>query len=306
MRYFIISGGTGRTGRNMLRGLIEHSEDFSDCAFRFSCREKSDTSLIDALPMEHEKMLGDVRDSDFADRLTKFGENATLIHIAGIDKSRLLVKYAIKNGVKHIVLMHTTGIYSKYKSASREYLKIEAEIEEMLKGTDIALTYMRPTMIYGNLADKNISTFIKLTDKFRLFPLVGGGKYELQPVFYGDLGKALFGLLCNLETAKGKNYILSGGHPLTLRKLLETISEQLGKKTVYFSVSYPLAYTCACILYFITFHKVDYRERVMRLVEPRVFSHELAQKELGYNPVDFAEGVKGEIEEYKKLKASKK
>ena len=46
----------------------------------------------------------------------------------------------------------------------------------------------------------------------------------------------------------------------------------------------------------------DIREKVQRLVEPRAFSHSEATKDFGYNPLNFEEGVKPEIEEYIKKK----
>ena len=37
---------------------------------------------------------------------------------------------------------------------------------------------------------------------------------------------------------------------------------------------------------------------MQRLVEPRIFSHEDATRDFGYNPMGFEEGIKGEIKEY--------
>ena len=42
-------------------------------------------------------------------------------------------------------------------------------VQNILKDSNIDLTILRPTMIYGSLDDKNISTFIKMVDKFRIF-----------------------------------------------------------------------------------------------------------------------------------------
>lgn len=121
-----------------------------------------------------------------------------------------LVKAAVANGVKRLVLVHTTGIYSKYKATGEEYREIEKRIAELIEGQDIALTVLRPTMIYGNLNDGNISVFIKMVDKLRIFPVVDHAAYELQPVWCGDLGKVYYSVLVNPESTKNKEYNLSG------------------------------------------------------------------------------------------------
>ena len=40
------------------------------------------------------------------------------------------------------------------------------------------------------------------------------------------------------------------------------------------------------------------REKVQRLVEPRVYSHEDATKDFGYSPMTFEEGIVDEIKQY--------
>ncbi|NLP21318.1 MAG: hypothetical protein GX368_00615 [Erysipelotrichaceae bacterium] len=47
-------------------------------------------------------------------------------------------------------------------------------------------------MIYGSLDDQNMSVFIKIVDKLKIFPIVNGRKYALQPVHQEDLGKAYY------------------------------------------------------------------------------------------------------------------
>jgi len=157
----------------------------------------------------------------------------TILHIAGISKSLLLVKEAIKAHVKWLILVYTTGIYSKYKAAGEMYRNIESKIYEIIAGKDIALTILRPTMIYGTLEDGNISVFMKMVDRFRIFPVVNGCKYELQPVYCGDLGG-----LMHSKTTENKNYVLSGGGPILLIDMLKEMANQLGVKNTFISIPF--------------------------------------------------------------------
>lgn len=211
-----------------------------------------------------------------------------------------IVKAGAANGVKWLVLVHTTGIFSKYKAAGEWYRQIEKKIDEIIKGKDIALTILRPTMIYGTLNDKNVSVFIKMVDKMRVFPVVNGAKYNLQPVWCGDLGKAYYQVLMNYEITKNKNYNLSGAEPIMLIDMFRHMEKELGVKNRYITVPFSLAYAGAYLLYLISFRKYDYREKVQRLVEERVFDHNAATNDFGYAPLSFEDGITEEIKEYKK------
>lgn len=200
--------------------------------------------------------------------------------------------------MERLILVHTTGIYSKYKAAGEGYRQIEAKIGEMVQGKGIQLTYLRPTMIYGSLRDNNVCIFMKMVDKLRLFPVVSGAKYELQPVWCGDLGKAYYQVLVNPKTATKEGYNLSGGRPIQLIDMFKTMAQQLGVKNTFVSVPFPIAYGLAWVLYLATLGQKDFREKVQRLVEPRTFDHTDATHDFGYCPLPFEEGVKGEVEEY--------
>jgi nucleoside-diphosphate-sugar epimerase len=200
--------------------------------------------------------------------------------------------------VKWLILVHTTGIYSKYKAAGEGYREIEREVAEIAATSHISLTILRPTMIYGSLKDKNIAVFIKMVDKLSLFPVVDHARYLLQPVHEKDLGKAYYQVLKNKSVTMGKSYTLSGKSPILLIDILRTIEKILNKKNLYLSIPFSVAYGGAVMLHILTLGKIDYREKVQRLVEPRAYPHDEAQRDFGYSPLTFEEGVLNEIKEY--------
>ena len=229
----------------------------------------------------------------------------TLLHIASIGYSEQLVEIAVRYGVKRLILVHTTGIYSKYKAAGEYYRQVERKVEQLIEGWDIQLTYLRPTMIYGNVHDANVVIFMKMVDKLRIFPVVNGARYELQPVWCGDLGKAYYQVLMNPQTATKRNYNLSGARPIMLLDMFKVMGKYLGVKNTFVSVPFPIAYGLAWMLYIATMGRKDFREKVQRLVEPRIFDHSDATHDFGYTPVPFEEGVKSEIDEYVALRCKK-
>ncbi|HBT63285.1 MAG TPA: nucleoside-diphosphate sugar epimerase, partial [Ruminococcaceae bacterium] len=48
----------------------------------------------------------------------------------------------------------------------------------------------------------------------------------------------------------------------------------------------------------LTLGKIDYIEKIQRMSEDRCFSHEDAEKDFGYKPCFFSEGILAEINEY--------
>ncbi|WP_099205678.1 NAD-dependent epimerase/dehydratase family protein [Scatolibacter rhodanostii] len=297
-----ITGATGKkSGGYFTQVLSEHADQISSMfpgGIRATIRASSDTSLLDKSSIHFQKCMGILEDSNFLK--TVFSGVDTIVHIAGIQLSMTIVETAISCGVRRLILVHTTGIYSKYKQAGEGYRKIEDYIYKACKDAGIILTILRPTMIYGNLHDNNVVQFIQMVDKFPLMPVVNGARYDLQPVHYSDLSKAYYQVLMHEETTANKDFILSGGSPITLRDMLTTIGKQLGKRVRFVSCPYPIAYVGAIVLYGVSLTKIDYREKVQRLCEPRVFSYQEAKEAFGYSPIVFEEGITNEIKDYKR------
>ena len=299
MNRVLVTGATGKSGLYFLKTIKDKQNNLTDYLFEFIVRSEEKAQIVNSYLPNSRVHIGNLNDKAFILSVFEQGNYNTLLHISGISMSLQITKAAVDNGVKWLILVHTTGIYSKYKSASEGYKQTENKIEEYINDKNTALTILRPTMIYGSLLDNNVSVFLKMVDKLRVFPTINGAKYELQPVWCGDLGKAYYQVLVNSQKTKNKNYNLSGADPIMLRDMLKIMAAQLGVKNTFISVPFPIAYAGAWLLYLLSFKKKDYREKVQRLVEPRVYSHKEATEDFDYAPVKFEDGVKAQIEEYK-------
>ncbi|WP_409272380.1 NAD-dependent epimerase/dehydratase family protein [Neobacillus sp. SCS-31] len=290
----LVTGITGHSGRYFLKELIKNQYDGP---IRCVVRENSDTSMIDSSGLNIEKIIGNLDDQKFMNKAL-YGID-TVVHIASIFYSVTLMKAAIKNGVKRVILVHTTGIYSKYKSASEEYKDIEQNIERIKQenNSNIGVIVLRPTMIYGNINDRNMVVFIKMVDKLRLFPIINHGRNLIQPVNGKDLGKAYYQVLMKPDILNG-DYILSGEKPISMKDLFRLISRILDKKTTFISVPLEIGVILARLLKACSFGKIDYIEKVQRMGEDRSFAHEKAAKDFAYKPMPLSEGLKLEIKEY--------
>lgn len=298
-RLLILTGVTGqKSGAIFAKYLANNKEILGNCfdGIRIICRASSNTdNIIRLLPLA-EICRGSFEDPEFLEQAMNGAD--TVVHIAGIQSSRFLVGAAVRQQVRRLILVHTTGIYSKYKEAGEEYRCIDAYVTEQCAAHGIVLTILRPTMIYGNRFDQNVIKFIRMVDKLPVMPIVNDARYALQPVHYKDLGKAYFDVLMNEGATANKNYDLSGGEVIDLRDMFAVIGENLGKKVQFVSCPYFLAYRGAWFVYALTFGKLDFREKVQRLCEPRAYSHEAATRDFGYAPMTFRDGIVDEVREY--------
>jgi nucleoside-diphosphate-sugar epimerase len=296
-----VTGATGaKSGSAFAQRLVDNkkiiSELFPD-GVRLLVRIPEKLKDLDKKIYKSTVCVGNINDEKYLS--TSLNDVDTVVHIAGIHTSPFIVRAAIKCNIRRLILVHTTGIYSKYKEAGEEYRKIDDSIYMACKEHNIILTILRPTMIYGNTSDDNIVQFIKMVDKFPIMPVVNGARYKLQPVHYDDLAEAYYKVLVNEKNTANKDFNLSGGEPIELKEMLSVISKNLGKKIRFISLPFPIAYAGAWVLYVITMKKIDYREKVQRLCEPRVFSYEAAKEAFGYAPRSFQSGVVNEVKEYK-------
>ena len=291
----LVTGITGHTGRYFLQELIDYKYEGP---IRCIVRETSDTSMLDNSGLNIEKVFGDLNNKEFVRKAVNGVDN--IMHIYNIHHSPMIVEAAIENNVKRAILVHTTGIYSNFKYASQGYKDVEKKVSELTSKPNCPtkVTILRPTMIYGDLCDSNMSKFIKMIDRLRIMPVINGGKSLIQPVNARDLGKAFYTVLMSPEKTAGKAYDLSGEKPLQMIEVFKMISDNLNKKTIFVSVPLGFGVFLARVAKVFSLGKVDYVEKVQRMAEDRSYSHEEAKSDFNYKPMSFEDGIKIEVKQY--------
>ena len=297
VRMLYVTGITGHSGKWFLKRL--ENENYSGkirCVMRTSEDDTpSKYAIFKGTNLNIEFVIGDLNDESFL-KSSLLGID-TIVHIASISLSSKLINAAIAAQVKWAILVHTTGRFSKYKSASDGYIHIEDEI--LAKRNKIAVTVLRPTMIYGSSGDRNMYRLISFLGKYPAFPLFGNGDNLMQPVHARDLGNAYYDVLIRPETTKNKEYDLSGKEPITYRSIIEIICSHLNCNVKILRIPFSLSLFAAKVYNQIFGnHAIISVEQVLRMQEDKVFSHEKASIDFNYSPCSFKDGVKEEVEEY--------
>ena len=291
----LITGANGHSGRILLENLEkEHPKKFDEV--NIVVRKNNLDDFITNSTLNIVKHQGDLNDYEFVNKITQ--DIDVILHIAGIQRSKKKKKKSVQNKVNWIIAIHTTGRYSKFKSASAEYIEIEDQLLELRE--KINITILRPTMIYGSKRDKNMNRLIKFIDRFPIYPIFGNGNNLMQPVNAKDLARSYIQVIEKSEATKNENYNLSGKYPEKYKNLINTVSKYLNKKVIVIKLPIFLSY------YLVKFSRNIIpkfplnEEQVLRMKEDKDFTHLKATEDFGYNPMSFEEGIKEEINEYKR------
>ena len=288
----LVTGATGHTARYFFDRL--RKEKFKK---KIKClvRKNSKLKNLNCEGLKIDLVYGDF--DNIESLISAMVGVETVLHIAGIQLSKNLLEAGYKMGVKWFICVHTTGKYSKFKSASSEYIKIERDIKEKYSN----VTILRPTIIYGSKDDRNMWRLIKTIHKNKIFPIFGNGRNLFQPVNALDLGNSYFDVLQNKKNTFGKSYNLSGADQISYLNILKEISLALNKKIILIKLP---NWFCYLVIY--SLNKLPAKiykcpineEQVLRMREDKVFSHSKAYKDFGYLPGFFKDGIRREVKEF--------
>jgi nucleoside-diphosphate-sugar epimerase len=155
-------------------------------------------------------------------------------------------------------------------------------------------------MIYGGPRDRNMWRLIKFMRYSPIFPIFGDGKYLQQPIYVDDVAAAVLGCLKS-DVTIGKSYNIAGKHPLTYNEVIDTITKAMNKRVWKIHVpSKPVVSLLGL------FERLRLRipfpikaEQVLRLNENKNFSYAEAQRDFGFSPLAFEEGIRLELSSLK-------
>ncbi|MDQ3068418.1 MAG: NAD(P)H-binding protein [Acidobacteriota bacterium] len=235
--------------------------------------------------------VGDLRDLNSL--RAAFDGADTLVNVAslGFDWNDTLFSAIRGSGLARGVFISTTAILTKLPVRSRA---LRQHGESLVRDSGLLWTILRPTMIYGTPADRNIARLIRFVERSPIVPVVAGDARQ-QPVHVGDVAAAVASAVAERETIAG-TYNISGGAPLTLEEMVRTIVKLLGRKRLI--VRIPSAPVRAAVGFMgrIARQPALSVEQIDRLHEDKAFDHADATRVFGYAPRSFEEGVRAQLE----------
>jgi len=145
-------------------------------------------------------------------------------------------------GMSRLVAFSSTSRFTKADSSdaaergvAKALAEAEARVEAFCAAHGVAWTVLRPTLIYIEGRDGNVSRLASLIKRFRILPLSGRGEGLRQPVHAEDLAIGALAAAGALA-AHDKAYDLTGGETLTYRTMAQRVFEGLGRRPAILSL----------------------------------------------------------------------
>lgn len=278
-----ITGATGNTGQALLR-LLSSSGRYDPSTITCLCRPGGRGERL--LSFGVRIAGGDASSAESVARVYR-GEEI-VVHISSYRHAEAVL--AGCRGMKRLVMISSTGVFSIYREIAKDIEAAERAVER----SGVPYTILRPTMLYGTAADRNISKMIRLVAKSPFVPLPGGGRSVFQPVHVDDLAAAILAAI-EKPASIGKTYDIPGGSAHALREIVSIIAKRLGKRPLIVAVPQGFAESAAALGERILRRPPLRLEQVRRLREDKTYDFSEAARDLGYSPRDFREGVSQQI-----------
>jgi nucleoside-diphosphate-sugar epimerase len=213
---------------------------------------------------------------------------ATLFCTANAVLASAALPHLFNPSLRRVVVFSSTSVITKRDSeilAERETLKKLAEAERQIAAlceeNKIGWTILRPTLIYAEGRDRNITPLSKLIRRFGFMPLVGGGPGLRQPVHAEDLAIGSISAASS-ASAIDKFYSLPGGETLTYKEMIGRIFDGLRMPRRTLSVP-PFLWKAAFVIVKPLFPGAN-SAMGTRMMKDMVFDSTPAAQDFGWKP----------------------
>ena len=280
-----MTGGSGFLGGHVIPRLAAQGHTVTALS-------RSDQAAQRVAGLGAEPLAGDLDDPESVDEAFAASGAEALVNLAslGFGHGPVIVAAAEDAGIERAVFVSTTAIFTGVDARSKE---TRLDAEEVIRASALGWTLLRPTMIYGTPADRNMVRLLRLLRRTALVPVPGGGRRLQQPVHVDDLAQAVVAAL-DAPAAVRSTYEVAGPDPLTFTQVIEQAACAVGRRAR--PVPVPLGPAVAVLrIYERATPRPRLRaEQLERLAEDKAFDISAARRDLGFEPRPFAEGISQE------------
>lgn len=252
-----IFGGNGFVGRNLIPKLTETGAmvrvAVRNADEAISLKTSGYVGQVELLPVnisKSESLEKAIAGSDYVVNLIgiiheRRKGDFTRLHV---DLPRQIATLASQHKIQRLV--HVSALGADRDSASKYAASKGLGEVEAMKAYPQS-TILRPSIIFGP-EDMFINRFAGMAHDSPIFPLIGGGKTKLQPVYVGDVAEAirrtLKDTIAGTNPHAGKIYELGGPAIYSMRDLVDYILLQIQKRRLKLPIPYPIAMIMGTIL----------------------------------------------------------
>ena len=283
-RVIAVTGATGFAGPFVMRAL---RDQFPTAVLRAVVRATSNTGKIGIPGVA--LAVADLNDQSSLHRA--FAGAETLVNVAslGFDWVEAILEAAEAAGIERAVFIGTTATLTSLPVKSRP---VRERNERLVMESRLKWTVLRPTMIYGTPADRNMVRLVRFVLRSPIVPVVAPRALQ-QPVHVEDVAAAVAAALASPVTI-GRAYNLSGRDALPLATLVREVAMAVGRRRLIIPI--PIEPVVGAIALWNRLGRVGLKvEQIRRLQEDKNFDHSDAERDFGFCPRRFCEGIRSEV-----------
>jgi uncharacterized protein YbjT (DUF2867 family) len=275
----LVTGATSATGSRLAQRLVQEGE-----SLRCFVHVRANEHYVprDAV----EVIYGDLANPSDVERALR--GISVLINVAHIRFAHQIVPLAERAGISRALFISSTRKYTQLDDPVAEEV---ARAEEVVRRSGLRYTILRPSMIYGDMRDRNVSRLVAIVSKLPVIPLPRGGKNLVQPVFVLDLVDAIIRAIRNDRTIR-REYVIAGPVPITYRRMIAAIADVLHKKRFVVALPFRIAHGLAKMCQTLGLSVFFTPDQVLRFGEDRSFDISEALREIPFDPRSFEEGLR--------------
>ena len=233
MKVFV-TGATGFVGREIVKQLVAAGHQV-----RALVREGSEEKLKTHAGVEI--VHGDVTDRASLEGALEASD--AVIHLVGIIRefpgrgitfkklhvqaTENIVEACREQNVSRYLHMSSNGTRM---DGSTVYHKTKWQAEELVRNSDLEWTIFRPSLIFGP-GSEFVAMLSELIRRAPMVPVIGDGRYRMQPVAVAQVAESFVKALQMPETI-GKTYQLGGAESYSYDEILDLTGEAMGKSKV--------------------------------------------------------------------------
>ena len=198
------------------------------------------------------------------------------------------------SGARRVVALSSTSRFTKVGSGdtaenaiAAKLIDAEARVQAWAESRGIEWVVLRPTLIYGQGRDKNISEMARFIRRFAFFPLFGSAQGLRQPIHAEDVAAACVAALQALGAAN-RAYNLSGGETLAYREMVARVFAALGRPARLVTVPLWAFRLAVAMLRRLPRYRHWSAAMAERMNRDLVFDHAEAARDFGFKPRGFA------------------
>lgn len=289
MKIFI-SGATGFVGGHLCRELLSRGHTLKLLAHSPKSSDLKDAELVsgDATSAEDCRKAAAGCDAviNLVGIIREFPARGVTFERLHIEATRNMIAAAQQNGIRRYLQMSALGSRA---GAVSGYHRSKYAAEELVVASGLDYTIFRPSLIFGP-KDAFVNMLAGFIRSFSVVPVIGDGKYRMQPISADDVARCYAIALEKPETV-GKGYNICGPDRLNYLEIVDAVARALGR---YFVVKMknPLV-----LMQFVTpilerfpFYPVT-SDQITMLLEESICDGSW-QGTFAFEPVGFAEGIR--------------